>query len=105
MPSGSRVLSGRSSGSGRRALRTPPSRYPPQRYGRKKTHLGEGLAILGLTLAILSTALSAPAQTPGKIPHIGYIWIGAQKRQTSPSFSATLDCAASSASLLVRRGG
>jgi hypothetical protein len=78
---------------------------------RGRGHLMSGwpstrlLAILGLTLAILSTALSAPAQTPGKIPHIGYIWIGAQKRQTSPSFSATLDCAASSASLLVRRGG
>jgi hypothetical protein len=26
------------------------------------------LAILGLTLAILSTALSAPAQTPGRSP-------------------------------------
>jgi putative ABC transport system substrate-binding protein len=50
------------------------------------------LAILGLTLAILSTALSAPAQTPGKIPHIGYIWIGAEgsDRVTRPGLQKGL---------------
>jgi ABC-type uncharacterized transport system substrate-binding protein len=50
------------------------------------------LAILWLTLAILSTALSAPAQTPGKIPHIGYIWIGAEgsDRVTRPGLQKGL---------------
>jgi hypothetical protein len=36
------------------------------------------LSRLGLTLAILSAAISAPAQSPGKVPHIGYLWIGAE---------------------------
>jgi len=34
------------------------------------------VAILGLALAILSTALSPAAQPQGKVPRIGYIWIG-----------------------------
>jgi putative ABC transport system substrate-binding protein len=36
------------------------------------------VATLGLPIAILWLALSAPAQTTGKISHIGYIWIGAE---------------------------
>ena len=36
------------------------------------------LATLGLTLAILWVALTAPAQTPGKAPRVGYLWIGAE---------------------------
>jgi hypothetical protein len=65
---------------------------------RGRGHLMSGwpstrlLAILGFTLAILSTALSAPAQTPGKIPHIGYIWIGAEgsDRVTRPGLQKGL---------------
>jgi ABC-type uncharacterized transport system substrate-binding protein len=36
------------------------------------------LVTLGLTFAILWTALSASAQTPEKIPHIGYLWVGSE---------------------------
>jgi putative ABC transport system substrate-binding protein len=51
------------------------------------------LSRLGLTLAILSAAISAPAQSPGKVPHIGYLWIGAEgsDRATSlPGFQQGL---------------
>ena len=33
-------------------------------------------AVLGLALAILWSAPSAPAQPSGRVPHIGYIWFG-----------------------------
>jgi len=33
---------------------------------------------LGLTLAILCAPLAAGAQIPAKIPHISYLWIGAE---------------------------
>src|SRR5215469_2445937 len=40
---------------------------------RPSTHLA---ATLGLTVAILWVALSASAQSLGKVPHIGYLWLG-----------------------------
>jgi len=36
------------------------------------------IASLGLPLAILLAAISSPAQTPGNVPRIGYLWIGAE---------------------------
>jgi hypothetical protein len=50
---------------------------------RRVDRLGGGLSIwivatLGLPLAILVAAISSPAQAPGKVPHIGYLWIGAE---------------------------
>jgi putative ABC transport system substrate-binding protein len=49
------------------------------------------VATLGLTIAILWVALSAPAQTT-KVPHIGYIWIGAEgsDRVTRPGLQRGL---------------
>jgi putative ABC transport system substrate-binding protein len=35
-------------------------------------------ASLALTFAVLSGVLSASAQTTGKVPHIGYLWLGAE---------------------------
>jgi putative ABC transport system substrate-binding protein len=36
-------------------------------------------ATLWLTLVILSAALSAHAQTPGRVRHIGYLWLGTER--------------------------
>jgi putative ABC transport system substrate-binding protein len=36
------------------------------------------VATLWLILVILSAALSARAQTPRKVPHVGYLWLGAE---------------------------
>jgi hypothetical protein len=65
---------------------------------RRVDRLGRGLSIwivatLGLSLAILVAAISSPAQAPGKVPHIGYLWIGAEgsDRATSlPGFQQGL---------------
>src|SRR5436309_550777 len=51
------------------------------------------LLSLGLILAILLAAISSPAQAQGKVPHIGYLWIGAEgsDRATSlPGFQQGL---------------
>src|SRR5690348_3452232 len=34
-------------------------------------------------LIVLSTALPAGAQTTGKVPHVGYLWLGAEGSETS----------------------
>jgi putative ABC transport system substrate-binding protein len=49
-------------------------------------------AILALTLAVLFAALPTDAQTPGKLPHIGYLWIGAEgsDRVTRPGLQQGL---------------
>jgi putative ABC transport system substrate-binding protein len=50
-------------------------------------------ATLWLALVILWAALSAPAQTPGKVPHIGYLWLGAEasdRATTLPGFKQGL---------------
>jgi putative ABC transport system substrate-binding protein len=39
--------------------------------------------LLALVLAVLSTALPAGAQTTGKVPHIGYLWLGAEGSQSA----------------------
>jgi putative tryptophan/tyrosine transport system substrate-binding protein len=65
---------------------------------RRVDRLGRGLSIwivaaLGLPLAILVAAISSPAQAPGKVPRIGYLWIGAEgsDRATSlPGFQQGL---------------
>jgi hypothetical protein len=54
-------------------------------------------ATLWLALVILWAALSAPAQTPGKVPHVGYLWLGAEA-----SDRATRHCQENG--LLDRRG-
>jgi len=46
-------------------------------------------ATLWLTLVILCAALAAAAETPGKVPHIGYLWLGAEgsdRATTLPGF-------------------
>ena len=51
------------------------------------------VSILGLILAIPSVAIFTPAQIPGRVPHIGYLWIGAEgsDRATSlPGFQQGL---------------
>jgi ABC-type uncharacterized transport system substrate-binding protein len=40
-------------------------------------------ASLALTLAVLSGVLSAGAQTTGKVPHIGYLWLGAEGSESA----------------------
>jgi hypothetical protein len=49
-------------------------------------------AILALTLAVLFAALPTDALTPGKLPHIGYLWIGAEgsDRVTPPGLQQGL---------------
>jgi ABC-type uncharacterized transport system substrate-binding protein len=50
-------------------------------------------ASLALTLAVLFAALPAGGQTPGKIPHVGYLWIGAEgsdRATTLPGFQQGL---------------
>jgi putative ABC transport system substrate-binding protein len=47
---------------------------------------------LSLALTVLIAALPAGAQTPGKLPHIGYLWIGAEgsDRVTRPGLQQGL---------------
>jgi putative tryptophan/tyrosine transport system substrate-binding protein len=50
------------------------------------------LPVLAVVLTILLAGLSAGAQTPGRVPHIGYIWMGAEAsdRVTRPGLQKGL---------------